>query len=162
MQNEIWKDIPDYIGYYQVSSLGRVKSTQKKKHLIIKPWDDGRGYLCVCLCKNKINKKFKVHKLVAMAFLNHKPNLGFKLVVDHINEIKHDNSVENLQIVTTRYNVSKSIKSAKSKYIGVVFDRNKWKAQIVIKGKLKNLGRFENEYDAHLVYQKKLKEIENE
>ena len=81
---EIWKDIPSYEGFYQVSNLGRVKSLQRKcksksglrlvGEKIRKPNLKKTGYLQISLNKNGIKKHHRVHQLVAMAFLNHKPN----------------------------------------------------------------------------------------
>lgn len=166
---EIWKDIPEYEGYYQVSNLGNVKSVsrivyrkdgkiQTFKERILKP-AKSKNYLCVILYKNKIRKNIKVHQLVAMAFLNHIP-CGHKIVVDHIDNDKLNNKVENLQLTTNRHNTSKD-KKGTSKYTGVCWRkaRQKWRARIAINGKLKHLGYFENELDAHEAYQDKLKEI---
>jgi ribosomal protein L15E len=72
-----------------------------------------------------------------MAFLNHTP-CGYKIVVDHIdNNIKTDNRLENLQLITQRENVSKDIKNTSSKYIGVCWHKKakKWRSSIQINGK---------------------------
>ncbi len=106
---EIWKDIPNYECIYQVSSLGRVKSlgnNKQKKEKILKSGET-KGYLQVVLCKNKKPKTKYVHQLVAMAFLNHIP-CGHRFEVDHINNIKSDNRVENLQILTHKDNSLKN------------------------------------------------------
>jgi hypothetical protein len=158
---EIWKDIPEYEGLYQVSNLGRVKSLMFNKEKILKQANTN-GYLQVRLCKNKI-KKFLVHQLVSMAFLNHKP-CGFNLVIDHINDNPSDNRVENLQIVTNRYNTCKTQGKYSSQYKGVWWskDKQKWRAGILINKKPKFLGYFTDEKEAHLAYQNALKKIENE
>jgi hypothetical protein len=93
-----------------------------------------------------------------MAFLNHKPN-GHVLVVDHINNNRADNRLENLQIITQRENSSKDKKGV-SKHTGVFWNKQntKWHAQIQINGKKKHLGYFKCETAAHLSYQRKLKE----
>jgi hypothetical protein len=171
MEKEIWKDIPEYEGLYQVSNLGRVKSLPKKwftgignieishNGLILKPHFCGpnKDYLFVNLRKNKQSKPCKIHQLVAIAFLNHKP-CGHKLIVDHINNIPLDNRLENLQIITQRVNRSKDQKG-KSKYTGVVWNKvsNMWHSQIYINKKNKSLGCFKTEYEAHLAYQEALK-----
>ncbi len=158
---EIWKDVPNYEGMYQVSNIGRVKSIKFKKHKILKHSIVGNGYYQCSLWNNSINKRFYVHTLVSIAFLGHKPN-GRKLVVDHINNVKTDNRVENLQIITQRENLSKDRHNKTSKYTGVSWHKasNKWLSKIRIKGKYQILGYFNNEYKAHLSYQNELAKLE--
>ena len=160
---EIWKDIPEYEGLYQVSSLGRVKSLVRKwrlKEKILKPNTVGE-YPLIVLYKKTAQKTITIHQLVAINFLNHIPD-GFNLIVDHINTIKTDNRVENLQIVTSRYNLSKD-RGGTSKYTGVNWDKssNKWIAQIRIKSKKKHIGRFECESEASKAYQTELNKVKN-
>lgn len=162
---EIWKDVPEYEGVYQVSSLGRVKSLEREdslgrqvKEKILKTSPDGVGY-CVCtLYFNSNQKTIKVHQLVAIAFLDHKPN-GYQAVVDHIDNDKLNNKVENLQIISPRENLSKDRKGGSSQYVGVYWHKasNKWLAQILINGKNKYLGLFTNELQAAQAYQTALK-----
>ena len=166
MQKEIWKDVEGYEGYYQVSDYGRVKSldrliTQRNyKRLmrgkILRPTLDGHGYHVYGLSKKGKVKNYRSHVLVAMAFLNHKPN-GFELVVDHKDDDPSNNNVDNIQIVTHRYNISKS-KRGNSKYTGVCWHKGKekWISSIFINGKLKHIGYFNCETQAHLEYQKEL------
>lgn len=160
MQEEIWKDVPNYEGLYQVSNLGKVKSFKRKKVKILKSSIDFKGYHVSRLMKLNKAKDFKVHQLVAMAFLGHIP-CGYKSVIDHINNNSLDNRVENLKIVTARENCSKDKINKTSKYTGVSwdFDRCKWRAFIIIDKKNYFLGRFDCELKARLVYQNKLKEI---
>lgn len=170
MENEIWKDIPNYEGIYQVSNLGRIKSLSRKirsfhsvyfsKEKILKPcWTD-KAYLVVNLCKDKKQKTLKVHQLVAMMFLNHIP-CGYDKVVDHIDNNPLNNHVDNLQIISSRENCSKDKKNKTSKYTGVGWSKvsNSWRSRIYIDKQNVSLGYFDNEYDAHLAYQNKLKEI---
>jgi len=167
---EIWKDVPNYEGFYQVSNLGNVKSVNRKiigvdgkqkifKGKIIKQSKNAYGYLFISLSKESKAKQIRTHQLVAMAFLGHKP-CGFTLVVDHIDNNCLNNNLNNLQVVTNRLNTSKDRKGT-SKYAGVYLYKRikKWNAQIYFNGKIKSLGYFNNEYDAHLAYQKALKEI---
>ena len=162
MEKEIWKDIPEYEGLYQVSNLGNVKSlnykkTNKEKKLKLS--NHHYGYKVVCMCKNNERKIFLVHQLVAMAFLNHKP-CRYKLVIDHINDNPSDNRIENLQIVTHRFNVCKTQNKYQSKYKGVYLSEGKyWKSQIRINKQKKHIGLFKTEYEAHLAYQNALKNI---
>ena len=169
---EIWKDIPKYEGLYQASNLGRIKSIkrviyksdgtiQTLKERILSPGNDGRGYYKVLLYKNKKNKTFSVHKLVAMAFFGHEP-CGHKMVVNHIDNNPINNKACNLEIVTQRENVF-THHIGTSKYKGVAWNKKskKWESRIYINGKKKYLGLFEKEIDAHKAYQNKLKEINN-
>ena len=163
MKTEIWKDVKDYEGLYQVSNLGRFKSLKFGKERILKGSKHLSGYISVVLFKDGKTKWISLHQLVAIAFLNHIP-CGYKLVVDHINTIKTDNHLDNLQIITHRENLSKDKRwSSKytSKYVGVCWFKRckKWKAQIRIKGKYKHLGYFKTELEASEAYQSKLKTI---
>lgn len=157
---EVWRDIKGYEGYYQVSSCGRVKSLKYNKEKILKLSQDGGGYYHCDLYLNGNQKTIKVHKLVAIAFLGHKPN-GMKIVVDHINNVKTDNRLENLQLISHRKNLSKDKKGYSSQYVGVTWYKptSKWKAQIGINGKKKHLGLFSNELQAAQAYQLALKII---
>lgn len=154
---EIWKDVPDYEGY-QVSSHGRVKSFKCNNPLIMRQCLD-KYYYMVRLCNKGKYKKFRTHQLVAITFLDHKP-CGHQLVIDHIDEDKTNNHVDNLRIVTNRFNASRKTNGT-SKYVGVGWDKhcNKWKSQIWVNGKSKNLGSYKIELDAHEAYQKALKLI---
>ena len=168
---EIWKDIKGYEGYYQVSDLGRVRSLDRliksgnyfrfSKGIILKPRPNKKGYLGVVLSNLNGNKKsFYVSKLVAMCFLNHKPN-GMIKQVDHINKIIKDNRLCNLQVLTAREHNHKDNKKGKSKYIGVSWlkKNKKWMAKININGNQKYIGSYLNEYDAHLAYKNQLSKI---
>lgn len=167
---EIWKEVPGYEGLYEVSSQGRVRSLDRvtcnrrgsfiRKGKILKPRLN-HGYKVVDLHSNKKRRTFRVHQLVAMAFLGHKPDGTQEVVVDHINNNKQDNRLENLQLISQRENASKDKKGCSSKYTGVSWDKqaNKWKSYIKIKGKQKNLGYFKCETAAFLAYQAELSKI---
>lgn len=159
--SENWKKIQGYENY-EVSSLGRVRSIKFGKEKILKHAMNNRGYLYVSLCKNGKAKSFRVHQLVAIAFLNHKPN-GMKTVINHINFIRTDNRLENLEITTARENANQKHLKSTSKFIGVHWSKQnkKWKSSIRInRSKPIHLGHFINEEDAGEMYQLALANIE--
>lgn len=104
MQTEIWRPVKGYEGLYAVSNLGRVKSignNKSRKEKILKPQKEGKGYLFVRLYRNGKGKKFKVHRLVASAFI---PNPEGLPEVNHKNEVKDNNVVGNLEWCSRWYN----------------------------------------------------------
>ena len=101
---EEWEDIEGYEGIYQVSNLGRVKSlnyNRTKKEKILKPQLHRKGYLYVVLYKEGKGRHYKIHRLVAQAFI---PNPENKPEVNHKDEDKTNNKVENLEWTTRREN----------------------------------------------------------
>lgn len=107
--NEIWKDIKEFEGHYQVSNLGNVKSLNYKKMGISKnlvPKKNNKGYLWVELRSNGKVKPMLIHRLVAMAFLPNPNNLE---QVNHKDENPLNNCVENIEWCTREYNVRYSI-----------------------------------------------------
>lgn len=98
---EIWKYIDGYDDY-QVSNCGRVKSLKYGKEKILKTYVTKIGYLYVILCKNGKSKHHLLHRLVAQAFLDNPYNLP---EVNHKNEDKTDNRVENLEFCDHKYNM---------------------------------------------------------
>jgi len=171
MQKEIWKDIPNYIGIYQVSNLGNVKSLSRVikretsnfsvKEKILTPKVCSGGYYQVCLCKeNEKHKYIKIHQIVAICFLNHIQDGTQKIVVDHIDNNTKNNKVENLQLISQRENSSKDKKKNKvrtSIYTGVSKSKNnKWRASITIGKKNYNLGEYKCELKAFYIYNKKV------
>ncbi len=97
--NEIWKPIKDYEKYYEISSLGRVKSLQHKISKILKP--SKSAYLRVCLQKNGVKNDQFIHRLVAIAFLD-KPDGND--IVNHKDGDKLNNCLKNLEWMTTKQN----------------------------------------------------------
>ena len=104
MKGEIWKDIENYEGYYMVSNMGRIKSLNYRhtgKEGILKGNDNGDGYLQVKLLKDDKGKNYKIHRLVAQAFLDNSNNLP---EVNHRDENKQNNCVQNLEWCDRAYN----------------------------------------------------------
>ena len=112
---EEWKDIKGYEGLYMVSNEGRVKSVERKvwnsgkqcyktiKERILKPGNNGEGYLIVNLCKEGNQKFYTVHRLVAQSFLPNPDNLP---QINHVDENKKNNCVDNLEWCTNKYNIN--------------------------------------------------------
>jgi len=109
--DEVWKDIPSYEGLYQVSSLGRVRSCDRvvprgKNHLslkgeVLKLSKHQEGYMRVGLSKDGKHKNMAVHRLVASVFIGSpKENLQ----VNHIDGVKSNNCVSNLEYCTPSEN----------------------------------------------------------
>ena len=94
---EIWRDIPGYLGVYQVSNFGNVRRCGRKQNLC---YVKRNGYLVVHL-SNVNAKLYYIHRLVALAFV---PNPDGLPQINHKNEIKTDNRAENLEWCTAKYN----------------------------------------------------------
>ena len=156
-KEEVWKEVPGYENY-MASSRGRMKSIKFNKERLLKQALMKNGYLKVNLCKEGKQKNFKVHVLVAMAFLGHTP-CGHKIVVDHVDGNRLNNNLNNLRLVTQRENLSRQ--GGSSEHTGVNWCKHvkKWRAYIYTDGKLKHLGYFTNEVEASEAYQKALVKI---
>lgn len=112
-EEEVWKPIKHFESLYEVSNFGRIRSlTRKVKHgnshitiygKMMKQVPNEKGYLMVRLSKNGKGKIFKVHRLVAQAFLNN-PH-GYQ-EINHLNEIRDDNHVSNLEWCSHSHNLN--------------------------------------------------------
>lgn len=109
-ESENWKDVAGYEGFYQVSNKGNVRSVERRdsrgcrrRGRTLKPGHDGSGYPMVNLCKNGKQKTKKVHRLVAEAFLPNPESLSH---VNHMDEVKDNNGLSNLEWCTHRYNMN--------------------------------------------------------
>lgn len=109
---EIWKDVPNYEDLYQISNLGRIKTKNKlgkdrlqrcyiKNSIICSPNLDSSGYKQIVLSKNKKRNTHKIHRLVAQAFI---PNPNNYPCINHKDENKLNNYVDNLEWCTHLYN----------------------------------------------------------
>lgn len=136
---EIWKPIPDYEGYYEISNTGKIRSITrtttskdgKTRTYIGKEKSLGvmNGYLITVLSKKGINKTYMVHRLVAEVFLPNPNNLP---CVNHKDEDRLNNNVNNLEWCTYKYNnnygnhnekVSQALKQSKQHPI-LMCDKN--------------------------------------
>tara|TARA_R110000782_G_scaffold254678_1_gene343140 strand:- start:23 stop:502 length:480 start_codon:yes stop_codon:yes gene_type:complete len=151
---EIYKIVKEYPSY-EISNFGNVRSSKRVCKKILNPAVDKDGYFYVCLFGEKKTKKIKIHKLVAIEFLNNK-DYSSNYVVNHIDTNKQNNNLSNLEIVTIRENSNRKHLKSVSEYVGVDFHKNRWRARIVINKKTINLGRFKDEIDAHNAYQNAL------
>ena len=155
LEDEIWKGIVGFDGFYEISNLGRVKSFRRRGIGNILKQNLNRGYCKVGLFHNGVKISKSVHRLVLECF-NPTEDLS-KNCVDHINEIKTDNRIENLRWCTHRensifYHSDKANQT--SSFVGVHFDKiqSLWKASIQINGEKITIGRFKEEGDAKLAY----------
>ena len=115
---EIWKDVEDYEGLYQVSNLGRVKSSYTNR--ILKGRKHTHGYLMVNLYKNSNVSNKMIHRLVAQAFI---PNPENKPQVNHVDEDKTNNVVSNIEWMTATENINHGThneRMAKTKSIPII------------------------------------------
>lgn len=135
---EEWIKIKDYPDY-EVSNHGHVRSLKYGKIRILKDRKDGCGYLQVILCKDRNQKSYKVHKLVATHFINN--NDDSKNVVDHIDRCITNNNVDNLRWVTKSQNGLNTNRHAAPMY-GITMYKNKYKVQMNINYKMTYLGCF--------------------
>jgi len=160
MEEEVWKDIPGFEGYYQVSNVGRVKSLARAvpnsamscrdlRETVLQPGKEPIGYLRVHLRSQNKRLGTRIHKLMQKAFMDDKTSY-----IDHINGDKSDNRLENLRVCTQQQNNFNRKKSGgTSKYKGVSKVKSgKWVVYIKKNRKNNNLGCFECEIEAAKVY----------
>jgi len=113
MTNEVWKDIPDYEGIYQASTLGRIRSlprTGTYLRILKTRINKKTGYERITLLANRKKKDHCIHRLIMLAFVGESD-----LDVNHKNGIKGDNRLENLEYSTKSENMKHSYKTGLSK-----------------------------------------------
>ena len=164
--NEIWKPIKGYEKLYEVSNKGRIRNTRNK---VMKTYIINSGYKAIKFTVNGKRTSHLIHRIVATTFLDNFESLP---EVNHINENKLDNKVENLEWVSSAQNKQHSLKSGTydkiyttcntlgkknncknhSNYHNVTFHkgRNKWAATIRVGGKNMFPKRFNTEVEAAL------------
>ena len=119
LTQEYWVPIPNYEGYYEISTIGNIRSIKRsiltksgylkpEKERIITQRISNKGYSTVTLSKNGQSKSQHVHRLLAQAFI---PNPENKATVNHLNGDKLDNRIENLEWATYSENAIHAYKS---------------------------------------------------
>jgi hypothetical protein len=173
-KKEEWKPVVGYEGLYEVSNIGKIKSlkktvnhklygTKNKNEFILNiNKTTNFGYYKCKLTKDGITRCYFVHRIVANAFIENKNNYP---IINHIDGIKTNNSVDNLEWCTYRHNANhfNSNQKRSSKYAGVSYNKNsrKWIANIRIGKNQKYLGLFNEEEDAYNAYILELNKINN-
>lgn len=146
---EEWRDVPGYEGLYMVSNLGNIKSCEKtdqrgrtRKEKLLKPSKGGRKgkyqSMQIRLCKNGIGKMFRVHRIVADAFIPNPDNLP---EVNHKDENPLNNKVENLEWCTRAYNMrygTGRIRAAQKNAVKLKNrkDQSKWVIQLSLNNEI--------------------------
>jgi len=153
-----WKDVPLYEGIYFINNKGEIKNAN---NLFIKYVKNTSGYYKVNLCNKGKQKTLMVHQVMALTFFENYELGRNKFVIDHKDNNKLNNDLDNLQIISFRENVSKDRKNCTSKYTGVSLRKKdgKWNSYIRIGNKNKFLGAYETEIEAHEVYKHNLKNL---
>lgn len=139
---ENWKDIDGYEGLYQVSDLGRVKSLVM--NIFMKFKTDKDGYKSVGLTKNRKQNYFRVHRLVAAAFIRNDKN---KPEVNHIDLDKSNNKLSNLEWITARGN-KKHYHADKYGNVGISAIKTGYAAHFTLKRKMYHVGCFKTYEEA--------------
>jgi hypothetical protein len=160
---EIWKEVIGYEGHYEVSNMGNVSSVKYNKRKILNQYNHRQGYKMVRIYLNGKGRTIKVHRLVALAFIDNNLENDYSLVIDHINNDKADNRLENLQLLTTRQNNIKQGRYSKgsSKYVGVYWNKTKMRflSYLHLEGKKILVGTFKCDKEASEARNKKLYEL---
>jgi hypothetical protein len=178
LEGEVWVPVLGYEGKYMVSNLGRVKSLDRWVYRKVVNKDvfvEGKllaqalstdGYPMVTLYgETKRDKHPTAVYLIEFWSFNKEIEKVKGFEVDHIDNNKLNSALSNFQYIKTRHNSSKRSMNLRksSRFTGVSWnqEKGKWQAHIRINSKSKYLGRYDNEIDASIAYQKALQSIEN-
>tara|TARA_R110000772_G_C13231829_1_gene432850 strand:- start:498 stop:1082 length:585 start_codon:yes stop_codon:yes gene_type:complete len=155
---EEWKPIKGYLGYYEISNKGRLKSLERKRYnsraylksRILKQSTSDNGYKVISLTLNGKYKTCYIHKMVAESFL---PKAPAHLVVDHIDENKSNNCKTNLQYITHRENIAKSRIIKRNLPSGVsITAEGRYRVRIYFLGRDYSLGNYPDCGTANSIY----------
>jgi len=147
----MFKEIKGFENYL-ISDDGMVMN---QDGLIMKPQNHNKGYSCISLSVSGKKHTRTIHRLVGLAFLDNPNNYP---EIDHINNDKKDNRIENLRWITSSGNNRN--KKFKSQYlVGVSRCGSKYRSRIAIDGYRKHLGNFNTEEEAHQEYLNKYNEL---
>lgn len=167
MEGEVWRDVPGYEGRYQISNLGNFKSlaysftdsigrVMHRPERIHDPIPNNTGYYCVKLNMGGKSVSWSRHLLVWDVFGNEKRKPGYH--IDHINNIKTDNRIANLQQITIRENSTKDKKNRTGTHC-VQMWRGKYRVIVCFNRKAYNLGCFIAKEEAAATYEKAIRQI---
>jgi hypothetical protein len=174
LPGEIWKEIPGLKSYYFASNLGRVYSISRSFNFPMRNGENqirttpGRilnqmltpgGYLRVQISVDGYKRKYYTHVLIADAFLE---KLYGKILVNHIDGNKENNTIDNLERVTHRENSLHShLQKTKTGIPGIYFHptRNRYQGAILFNGKRHQIGDHKTLDEAKEAYSKKMIEL---
>lgn len=169
---EIWKPVVNYEGLYEVSNMGRVKALEKIRvvgrdkgfrvypEIIMNGTPTPQGYLRLKLCNHGKYRRVSIHLIVVHAFWGYVPT-DPKIVVDHKDNDPSNNKLSNLQIITSRENITKDRIRGYSEYPGIFPKGKRWGSQITVDGNNIWLGIFDTEEEASEYYQNAISAIYN-
>ena len=136
---EKWVKVFGFEELYEVSNYGNIRNSK----FIMKQQLDKHGYKYICLTKNKIQQKFKVHRIVLSSFLGEQKDL----VCNHKDKNRQNNNLDNLEWVSVlENNIHKFL--SKKNHVGIIRKNNKWYSRAQINNKRIDLGYFEDISDA--------------
>lgn len=154
---EIWKDVVGFDGLYLVSNIGNVYSTTHRR--LVSGKKERNGYIRHSLNDFKKRRLYLTHRLVIEAFIGPPPE---NHVVDHINGIRSDNRIENLQYLTQMFNAKKARYGKMygvSKMKATKKTPQRYRADIFIYGKRTFIGSWINKQDAYEAFKNKHFEV---